>query len=43
MPTSVCIALFIISAVVLSPIAYAAYAIWKTPDVEEVEEEDENL
>lgn len=40
MPTSACIALFIISAVVLSPIAFAAYAIWKAPDIDD---EDDNL
>lgn len=40
MPTSACIALFFISAVVLSPIAFAAYAIWKAPDIDD---EDDNL
>lgn len=35
MTTSECGVLFIISAVVLSPIAFAAYAIWKSPDIDE--------
>lgn len=41
MTTSACIALFIIAAVVLSPIAYAAYAIWKAPDIDEEDQNDE--
>lgn len=35
MPTSAYIALFIISAVVLSPIVYTAYIIWKSPDLDD--------
>lgn len=35
------IGLFIIAAIVLSPIAYTVYAIWKTADFEEDNEEDE--
>lgn len=34
MTISVYIALLIIAAVVLSPIVYTAYIIWKTPDLE---------
>lgn len=37
MTTSAYIALFIISAVVLSPIGYTAYIIWKTPGLEDEE------
>lgn len=35
MTTSAYIALFIIAAVVLSPIVYTAYIIWKTPYLED--------
>lgn len=41
MTTSECIAVFIISVVVLSPIAFAAYAIWKAPDIDEEDYNDE--